>query len=328
MDAYSDRKSTPRICFLLIGYSRLHLLLDNFERCKSACHELNSIYISVDGGREESKDQSIALSDLDVLGFSHLGKTKCKVKKWPSNLGPDRHIPEAIDWAFQENDGVIVIEDDIKLSPQSLRDIRNLLTNQILSASIEPVVSMSGTGGLAKAPNLWRQTPYFTAWGYGLTSEFWSLHKNQSLEIHSAISINQYMQTSKTWQKMSERKRSIWVERIERGNYDYQIQATLFKKSISVKAPVFRMSDNVGHGDSSSTHTRFTTPRYLRRSVERRNYKFRGKLKSQIISRLLIFVDSNTWAGDGVLSVRGRTAGLRTSLRGLASHLKRRGNNA
>ena len=328
MDEYSDGKSTPRICFLLIGYSRLHLLLKNVERCKSACQELNSIYISVDGAREESEDQSIALSDLDVLGFSHLGKTKCKVKKWPSNLGPDRHIPEAIDWAFQENDGVVVIEDDIKLSSHSLRDIRDLLTKQILSAAIEPVVSMSGIGGLAKVPNLWRHTPYFTAWGYGLTYGFWSMHKNQSFEIQSGISINQYMQTSKIWQKMSERKRSIWEERIKRGNYDYQIQATLFKESMNVKAPVFRMSDNVGHGDSLSTHTRFTTPRYLRRSFERRNYKFKGELKSQIISRLLIFVDSNTWAGDGVLSVRGRTAGIRTMLRGLASHIKRRDNNA
>jgi hypothetical protein len=323
-----DRKSSPRICFLLIGFNRRLLLLDNVERCKSACQELNSIYISVDGGREESKDQSIALSDLDVLGFSHLGKTKHKVKKWPANLGPDRHIPKAIDWAFQENDGVVVIEDDIKLSSQSLRDIRDLLAEQILSAAIEPIVSMSGIGGLSKAPNLWRQTPYFTAWGYGLTHGFWSLHKNQSLEIQSGISINQYMQTSKTWQKMSERKRSIWVERIERGNYDYQIQATLFKKSINVKAPVFRMSDNVGHGESSSTHTRFTAPRYLRRSCERRIYKFKGELKGQIISRLLIFVDSNTWAGDGVLSVRGRTAGVRTTLRSIALHIKRRSNNA
>jgi len=313
----------PRICFLIIGYKRLDSLIDNIKRCQFASSDANSIYISIDGPHIALDDRTIKLSDLESIRASFSKYQICKVNKISFNLGPDLHIPRAIDWAFEENDGVIVIEDDVKLSPKSIGDLGHLLAMQLKSSCKNPIVSMSAVGGFGNLPNFWRQTPYFTAWGYGLTRDFWSLHKKLELEMQMSKSVDAHMKGSDTWRKFSKKKKAIWRERFIRGNYDYRIQATLFHMSLGTKAPVFRMSDNVGHSDNFSTHTGFTKPRYLKKELREKKYKFAGEIHNKLITKVLILADSNTWAGDGWLSVRGRPVGFRTLLRKIISVIRK-----
>ena len=81
-------------------------------------------------------------------------------------------------------------------------------------------------------------------------------------------------------------------------------------------APIFRISDNVGHGIPGAAHTRFRTPWFLRYPVFGKNDHFRSNnLSTGVTGGLLKRIDSQTWAGDGLLSVRGRTRGIRTVLK-------------
>jgi hypothetical protein len=148
-----------------------------------------------------------------------------------------------------------------------------------------------------------------------LNKEFWQIHK-EILKLQDPVVLEELFSNSHTWHSMSRRKRSIWAERICRSNYDYLIQRTLFLKGLHTIAPIFRVSDNLGHGSTDAVHTRFKTPMFLRFLVFGKNTIFRSEIVSgEKINWILAWLDSQTWAGDGLLSVRGRTRGIRSYLR-------------
>jgi hypothetical protein len=83
------------------------------------------------------------------------------------------------------------------------------------------------------------------------------------------------------------------------------------------------LSNNIGHGVSGASHTRFRTPWFLKYSVLGRNDRWKEKsLDSRWIIAALKWLDSQTWAGDGLLSVRGRNVGVRTILKKITNQGK------
>jgi hypothetical protein len=84
------------------------------------------------------------------------------------------------------------------------------------------------------------------------------------------------------------------------------------------------MINNNGFEDNVATNTRFSKPLYLR--GESSNYKMPRNefhaltLKNRFFWRL---ADSNTWAGDGLLTIRGRSIGVRTAVKALLRSLRR-----
>jgi hypothetical protein len=228
---------------------------------------------------------------------------------------------DAISWALKDNDGVLVIEDDVKLSAESILQMIEKLSDEIEMDGISPIIGMSPLASKYINKNFWRTTTYFTAWGFALSNRFWKQHQDSMKVLKASTSVDDYMKNSLIWKQFSKRKKQIWRERILRGNYDYAIQSTLFQQNINVLAPLFRLSDNIGHGDSFSTHTRFAAPLFLRKQVGGKAYEFIGSVQNRFVIKLLVWADSNTWAGDGWLSRRGRTMGLRTFLK-LKSRLR------
>ena len=116
----------------------------------------------------------------------------------------------------------------------------------------------------------------------------------------------------------SKRKMRIWEERFSRKIYDYEIQESMSKCQIRAFAPRFRVVGNLGHGPNS-THTKFATPRYLRRPLDNRLLAPRIDFKTlHTVERVILdFMDSRTFGGDSVFSVRGRTFGIRSLFRSL-----------
>jgi hypothetical protein len=256
-------------------------------------------------------------SEFKALEAKVSDEKNWNIRRLSENLGPDKHIPSAIDWVLESSEGVVVIEDDIKISTSSILSSCQKISGEIIASRLSPVVLMSPLFVSNAKFNYWRTTKYFTAWGFALSREFWTVHKSCVGEFNNAPSIENKMKDSKYWQHLSARKKEIWLERIARGNYDYKIQGTLFYNCINVNAPFYRMSDNIGHGSARSTNTRFATPWYLSKRSKDQRFIFKKEIKSKLITKILIFADANTWAGDGLLSVRGRSSGVRSSLRKL-----------
>ena len=279
-----------------------------------------TIHISVDGPRTDNQRDELAQEDIRrIIESTALGNEVVTFFS-KENKGCDAHIFESISRIMLDHDYLIVIEDDVKMS-------KSVVTNLICKADmvakskmLNPIVTMAGLSlNTFRIKNRWRRSNYFSAWGYVINKSFWKLHK-EMIMISDEVVLDQKLASSTWWNSLSRRKRKIWQERVLRGNYDYGIQKTLILENIQTYAPVFRISDNVGHGLENAAHTRFKPPAYLRHQVFERKSVFAFKdVDSSLMNRVFTWVDGQTWAGDGLLSVRGRTWGVRTIFRSVFS---------
>jgi hypothetical protein len=275
-----------------------------------------SIYISIDGPRDGNpSDESSRNQILKLIEESPISNSISKFFS-ETNSGCDTHIFNSITKVLEKNDYVVVIEDDIEISTVAIIELLDRAQKTCELGSPNPRVAMSGLSRRIPGQiNSWRESDYFSAWGFALNAQFWALHC-MNMKIVDPTEIERKLAASSNWKKLSQRKRDIWFERISRSNYDYAIQRTIFFEEFQTIAPILRVSNNVGHGIAGASHTRFETPWFLRYSVMEKNDRFdRKRMQSRSISRVLKWLDSQTWAGDGLLSVRGRTMGVRTILR-------------
>ena len=302
----------PKFAILIIGFNRPDFLLERLKTVGKLQLENTEIFVSLDFPRKDHATDKDAHSE--ILNQLEIFKSNLDFHLFieKSNQGCDRHIPAAISKVLEKCDGVLVIEDDIMIPDVQIKSILALANINFREKKTEPIVSMSGIAfGHLLRFNRWRKTPYFTAWGYFLFKDFWNCHKRlmNSLDFASGDSL----QHSHYWNKLSRRKKMLWTERFSRKNYDYLIQKSLFTLDARAYAPVFRIADNLGFGIPGAVHTRFSVPYFLRQTVKFSSQGFNpNHFKSNFLSKFLVFVDSNTWAGDGWLSKRGRTIGIRS----------------
>jgi hypothetical protein len=301
---------------LLIGFNRPNLLRARLEELEHFRDKKVSIYISIDGPRPDNSDDILQISN--IRKFLNDCEMKDSFTAWFSskNSGCDIHIYDSINKVLVTNDIVAVIEDDIAASSNAITELLSQAERQFSKGSISPLVMMSGISRkIIFTKNRWRKSKYFSAWGYALNRNFWAIH-TECMKISDPGKIDSTLLESYQWQKMSKRKKVIWRERTSRANYDYAIQRTMIMEKLSSLAPIYRISDNVGHGVPGAAHTRFRTPWFLRYPALGKNDHFHSNnLSTGALEGLLMWIDSQTWAGDGLLSVRGRTRGIRTVLK-------------
>lgn len=315
-----------KIGILIVGFNRPILLEKRIRDVIPLKQYGVQIYVYLDGPRAGNQDDEVQSRCCTEVINNRLWIDKIETKIRDKNLGCDLHIPTSISETLEKCEGVIVIEDDVSLSPFALNEMILQLKSQSASSTF-CLVSMSFTSlRLPRGLNIWRRSMYFSAWGYAVSRKFWQLHQMNQEKTLNWSAIENELQKSQLWRELSNRKKAIWRERFMRGNYDYQIQKTLFLNNTKSIAPLFRISDNEGHGDVRAVHTSHKMPRYLKRRVLNRKLHFifgtRVMDWYQGIFRLL---DSNTWGGDGYLSARGRTKGIRTYLRQLCLRSKDHG---
>jgi hypothetical protein len=320
------------IGILLIGYERKNFLVDNIEEVMNICNSDVKIFVSVDGPKANQESTVIRSQDLfDSLNIAIPKRVSFLFRD--KNLGCDLHIPESINWVLETCSSVLVIEDDIKISKEAIDVLLQRTTENEREKVSGPVIGMSGIRriGFSKI-NFWRLTNYFTAWGFSLNKDFWTIHsdlrrliRENSIQHENHFRIDEVLKQSVFWNNLSNRKQKLWLERFTRGNYDYQIQLTMWAHNISGSAPACRVVDNVGHGLVAATHTKNRPPWFLHKSALS-SFKFLTSNDSsyKIINRVFEFIDSNTWAGDGLLSSRGRNIGLRSLGRIILNKLSRR----
>ena len=301
---------------LIIGFNRPQMLRERIAAIAPLIHQDISVYVSIDGPRyanpNDKKSRDQILCQIEESPISNL------ISKWFSstNSGCYIHIFNSITKVFENHELVVVIEDDIEISASAVIHIIDKAKKTLEKGSPNPIVTMSALSrGFPWSKNKWRESNYFSAWGFALNRIFWELHLN-NLKMSDSSEFEVKLNSSSNWQKLSKRKKELWIKRINRTNYDYAIQRTIFLDELKSVAPVFRLSNNLGHGVSGASHTRFKTPWFLRYSVTERNDMLEEKkLESRLKIAVLKWLDSQTWAGDGLLSVRGRNVGVRTILK-------------
>ncbi len=301
---------------LIIGFNRPQMIKERLAAVSPLVDQGTNVYVSIDGPRNGNTNDKESIEQ--ILRHIEASQSSNHISQWLSstNSGCDAHIFNSIGKILENHEIVVVIEDDIEISASAVNHVIDKAKETLGKGLPNPVVTMSGLSrGFPGIDNRWRESNYFSAWGFALNRIFWEQHTN-NLKIINSSEVEMKLKSSSSWQKLSKRKKELWLERVNRGNYDYAIQRTIFLDEIKSIAPVFRLSNNIGHGVSGASHTRFKTPWFLRYSVMERNDRWKEKsLGSRWLIAILKWLDSQTWAGDGLLSARGRNVGVRTALK-------------
>jgi hypothetical protein len=301
---------------LLIAYNRPELVEKRLNELAASDVAPKNVILSVDGYR--GLDEKNLESDFSSILTSHNLPFEVQVNFRKSNLGCSKHIITAVTEVLQDFENVIVVEDDVVISPCFLSSMSDAFLLMQQNHGIATIGGFSNFHRKYHIPfsagkNYWRTSRYFSAWGWGTNRNFWE----NFVSIEDIGDLEKYLSTSLVWRELSKRKQNIWLKRFRRGIWDYNVQLILFKLNKLNMLPSLRIIDNEGFSDKRSTHTKHRRPKNL----------FGVGFSNQKPSRYLLFspisfnrffwnfVDSNLWAADGFFNSRAREKGLRTYLK-------------
>ena len=294
------------VAVLIIGYSRPEFLL---ERIKEIRHQKAAfIYVVIDGSKQGEESY---FSKFDLSYLSELEKSgEIVLIHRTENLGLAQNITRSITEVSSKHKAVFVVEDDIKLGSHAFQNIihglnlapENVLTVGCFSYFSTPTIR-----------NRFRESKYFSAWGWAITSDNWS-HYHSKIE---ASKIQKDLSTSEIWANLSKSKRIKWMRRFNKvassplWTWDIQMQYTSFKLDRVHLHPISRFGDNLGFSSSRSTNTLGKRPRILGKPGVSSDL-IKERIVSRLASRFFEYVDSFSIAGDAyLLTVYNKIAKVR-----------------
>jgi hypothetical protein len=307
-----------RSAILLLAYNRWDLVEKRLFELAGSNVKPTDVVLSVDGSLDPEFNQ---MREEYVYRLKKLNLPfEFEVILRPINLGCSSHIITAVTEILIRYDSVIVIEDDVSVSPFFLGSMNEAFDLIARHGDVGTIGCFSNFHKNYHFPfffksNYWRKTRYFSAWGWGTTKEFWK----SFVRVSEIKDLDEYLSESSTWSNFSRRRKNIWLRRFNRGVWDFNVQLALFKNDKFNLLPALRIIDNEGFSDERSTHTKHRRPRNL--FGEGKSNEIPNKIEEFRFSPLKKifwgFVDSNLWAADGLFNARGREAGIRTMLRSI-----------
>jgi len=286
---------------LLLGFNRPENLRERLIEISK--NEIIPLIVSIDGGASlDSKSKMIKIvEDFKIQNpeFS----TKSIFRKM--NLGLAKHITTAITEVFADFDYCIVIEDDINISENFVKNMVNgqgvfESNNALTLGGFSPI---SGKYRPWSRKNKFRETVYFSAWGWMTSAQKWKFYK---MEI-DASSNHAELSSSESWGCLSSHKQQVWLRRFLKVSvqnpttWDFQMQYVTFSNNFTHLLPVYRFCDNTGFNDSFSTHTTGRRPRWMgpEGRIDRRPITSENVLKKdKYLGRMLMLLDSIFVSGD------------------------------
>ena len=298
-----EYSATP---ILVLGFNRPELI-------DSRIRELNEmrapiVRVSIDGGTNSKQDEIKAVITGAIQSFN--GKSMPDILYRERNLGLSQHITLAITEVLQQYERVIVVEDDIVLSPNFYSNMLHAFATQENNHKIGLIGGFSSLHPpkTFAIRNAWRSTPYVSIWGWGVTREIWSEYQ---LDL-KGIAIEESLRNSESWKSLSDWQRKVWLGRFSKisngplHTWDIQLQYLSFKLDLSNLLPLFRFVQNEGFNDERSAHTQGKRPRWMDNDkIDKRKIENpRISKLSSVFSKLL---DSNTIAGDSkMIKIRSK----------------------
>lgn len=104
------REFKGKSAVVVIGFNRPDLLS---IALKSIPHDGRSIYISIDGARNLDEEFAVNRSVVIAENYQSVSINNVLIRKSKLNQGCKYGVVNAIEWAFQHEDSLIILEDDI-----------------------------------------------------------------------------------------------------------------------------------------------------------------------------------------------------------------------
>lgn len=161
---------------VLFAFNRLDVLQETVTSLLKNPESKNSdLFVFVDGPRknridEDKKVESVQNFVKGISGFKSLTYTFAEQNK---GLAPS--IIEGVSKIFEKYDKVIVVEDDLLLSPSFLKYMNIMLDRY---SNINQVMQVSGFGVKIKVPDYYKYDSYFNiraqCWSWGTWKDRWN----------------------------------------------------------------------------------------------------------------------------------------------------------
>lgn len=252
--------SIENIPMLIIGYNRPDFLKRRFLEVSKT--EVKKIYISVDGGPESATPEMVNL--LRNVHNYFKDTQEIIVVHHESNLGLTNHISQAVSEVFKENNFLVIVEDDVILSNNFYNNMLNGLNFLSSKKAIGLVCSFSPISVKQNKifKNKWRNTIYFSCWGWACSKETWQLYSNNI----SKNNLDESLKNSIAWKKLNLEQKQIWLARFKKValnpsyTWDIQMQFSSFVHNFTNISPLFRFIGNEGFSDFRAVHTKGKSP--------------------------------------------------------------------
>lgn len=284
---------------LLLGFNRPEKL--HRRLVEIAGNYPTKLVISLDGGSSSGARSKMVKSVNNFKKQNPEFRTELILRE--QNLGLSKHITTAIAEVFEKFEYCIVLEDDVSIS-------ENFISTMIKSQKIFNISNAFTIGGFSPisgprskwcARNFFRETIYFSAWGWMTSAEKWKLY-NLEIDLTSSGLSN-----SELWRKLNMYKKTTWIRRFMKidnhnpSTWDYQMQYVTFVNNFTHLLPIYRICDNIGFNDQLSTHTSGRRPRWMGKEgrIDHRQILSEKWLKkNRLVGQTLNFLDSIFIAGD------------------------------
>jgi hypothetical protein len=285
---------------LLLGYNRPQNL--QARLLEISRNEPVPLIVSIDGG--DSIDRKTAMNLIDDFKVRN-PEFETRLILRTQNLGLAKHITTAISEVFDCFDYCIVVEDDISIGENF---VKNMINGQVAFAR-NNAFTLGGFSPISKHHQLWsrknrfRETVYFSAWGWMTSAEKWKFYR---MEIYPYSNFAE-LTNSETWRCLSSYKQRIWCRRFLKvskenpSTWDFQMQYATFTNNFTHLLPIYKFCDNLGFNDPLSTHTTGKRPRWMgpEGRIDRRPLTSQNVIsRKKILGRVLMFFDSIFIAGD------------------------------
>ena len=251
--------SINEVGVLIIAYNRPNLLLNRVREISNLV--IPNLYISIDGGVESHTHEMLEAikSSQEILSGHGL-----KIFHYGENIGMAKHVTDTISYILKLHDYIIVIEDNVTLSENF---VRNMIMGLSLQKSFKMYGLVSGNSHLYSHVfnNKWRATPIPSIWGWACHYKTWEGYK---LDL-SGYNLKFELDNSQLWKSMSSYHKKVLLSKFTKSlqdsnyNWDSQLIFQLLRKNLCSISPIFSISGNEGFGNSKSVHTSYRKPKYI-----------------------------------------------------------------
>jgi hypothetical protein len=297
---------------ILIGYSRIDLLRKRLEEV--ICLTPPNVFVSIDYSNPKRIEEITRL----LRTFAQLWPKNSRLEYvlQERNLGLAEHVTQTISTQLRKYRNAIIIEDDITFTEQFYNAAKEYIYDDQLRKQF---ISFGGFSiwppyTVLEKRNLFRQSPYFSCWGWVVSRENWVGYELNLSEINLSESLNH----SKLWNQLTLEQQNTWLGRFEKIRmnpkltWDIQFQFHSFKSDKPHLVPIYRLVENEGFNDSRSTNTKGNRPLVFgnfRLPTVELSPRLAGKLTTKILTWLdsAIFLEDRKIISKSIRLIRGRS---------------------
>lgn len=282
---------------LLVAFNRPELVEKRLNEISGL--EIPCLYITVDGSKDD-KGKKVT-TEINKIIEEYENKIPIRKNIRELNVGLATNVTEGINWVLNDYEDCLIIEDDIAINEFFYYSaVETWVKNRKKFATIGGFGSLGIPRALTKLPmlNMWRTTPFFSAWGWVVSRETWKLY---NLEI-TKDDLENHLPKSRLWNQLSPYQQSKFLKRFNRVEenplftWDFQMQFLCFRWDLENLLPIIRVNENEGFNDNRSSNTKSRPPRWILGKSMHKGI-FISKTTPKLVSQLLQIIDSNTWVG-------------------------------